>query len=65
MNTEIIKDGINGFIILPKDAVSLANKMIWVMENRDSLKDISTRNQEKANDYHIDRIWPQLLELIK
>ena len=65
MNSEIIEDGINGFIIPPKDAVSLANKMIWVMENRDILKEIGTQNQERANDYHIDRIWPQLYEIIK
>jgi glycosyltransferase involved in cell wall biosynthesis len=65
MNTEIIENGINGFIIPPKDAISLANKMMWVIENRDTLKEIGTQNQEKANDYHIDRIWPQLFELIK
>jgi glycosyltransferase involved in cell wall biosynthesis len=65
MNTEIIEDGINGFIIPPKDAISLANKMMWVIENRDILKEIGTRNQERANDYHIDRIWPKLYEIIK
>jgi glycosyltransferase involved in cell wall biosynthesis len=65
MNSEIIEDGINGFIIPPKDAVSLANKMMWVIENRDALRAIGKSNQERANDYHIDRIWPQLLELIK
>jgi glycosyltransferase involved in cell wall biosynthesis len=65
MNTEIIEDGINGFIIPPNDTVSLANKMMWVMENRDTLKAIGPRNQKKANEYHIDRIWPKLLEIIK
>ena len=65
MNTEIIEDGINGFIIPPNDAVSLANKMLWVMENRDALKEIGTRNQERANDYHIDHIWPKIFDIIK
>jgi glycosyltransferase involved in cell wall biosynthesis len=65
MNTEIIEDGINGFIIPPNDAVSLANKMMWVLENRDTLKTIGARNQKKAKEYHIDRIWPKLLEIIK
>jgi glycosyltransferase involved in cell wall biosynthesis len=65
MNSEIIEDGVNGFIIPPNDTVSLANKMMWVMENRDTSKAIGTRNQKKANDYHIDLIWPKLLEIIK
>jgi glycosyltransferase involved in cell wall biosynthesis len=65
MNSEIIEEGVNGFIIPPNDTVSLANKMLWVMENRDTLKGIGTRNQKKANDYHIERIWPNLFEIIK
>jgi glycosyltransferase involved in cell wall biosynthesis len=65
MNSEIIEEGVNGFIIPPNDTVSLVNKMMWVMENRDTLKAIGTRNQKKANEYHIDRIWPKLLETIK
>lgn len=65
MNSEIVEDGINGFIIPPKDAHSLANKMMWVMENKDILKETGTRNQERANDYHIDQIWPNLFEIIK
>jgi glycosyltransferase involved in cell wall biosynthesis len=65
MNTEIIEDGINGFIIPPNDTVSLANKMMWVMENRFVLNIIRAQNQKKAKEYHVDRIWPQLVEIIK
>jgi glycosyltransferase involved in cell wall biosynthesis len=65
MNTEIIEDGINGFIIPPFDTVSLANKMMWVMDNRETLITISARNKKKAKQYHIDSIWPELLEIIK
>jgi len=65
MNSELIEEGVNGFIIPPNDTVSLADKMLWVMQNRDILKEIGTRNQERANDYHIDRIWPKLYEIIK
>jgi glycosyltransferase involved in cell wall biosynthesis len=65
MNTEIIEEGINGFIIPPYDTVSLANKMKWVMDNRETLINIGARNNKKAKQYHIDSIWPELLEIIK
>ncbi|MFM1754934.1 MAG: hypothetical protein RLZZ236_1873 [Bacteroidota bacterium] len=64
MNSEIIEDGINGFIIPPNDSVSLANKMIWVMDNRDTAQTIGARNQKKANEYHVDHIWLKIMELL-
>jgi glycosyltransferase involved in cell wall biosynthesis len=64
MNTEIIKDGVNGFIIPPNDTESLANKMNWVLENRETLKEIRVNNQAKANEYHIDRVWPELFKYV-
>lgn len=64
MNTEIIEDGVNGFIIEPKSSKALAEKMDYVMRNREELVKISENNLARAKDYHIDKIWPQILELL-
>lgn len=61
MNLELIEDNVNGFIIEPKNAKALADKMNWVMENKDVLKPISENNRKKAKKYHIDEVWPNLV----
>jgi glycosyltransferase involved in cell wall biosynthesis len=62
MNREIIEDNVNGFIIEPKNASALADKMSWVMENQAVLKAIGENNRKKAKEYHIDEIWPKLIK---
>ena len=64
MNKEIIKEGINGFLIEPKSTKALVQKMIWVMVNKSNLSVISENNQRRANDYHIDNVMPNLLNLL-
>lgn len=64
MNTEIIKEGVNGFIIEPKNSTALAEKMQYVMHNRKELENIRENNLARAKDYHIDKVWPQILELL-
>ena len=64
LNSEIIEDGINGFLIEPKDANALAEKMIWVMDHRDQLEEIRKNNLEKAKGYHIDIIWSKLMDCV-
>jgi glycosyltransferase involved in cell wall biosynthesis len=64
MNTEIIEDGVNGFIIEPKSSKALAEKMEYAMQNREELEKISENNLARAQDYHIDKIWPQIMELL-
>lgn len=64
MNTEVIEDGMNGFIIDPRNSDALAEKMIWVMENRDQLEKIRQNNLEKAKHYHIDTVWPKLMDCV-
>ena len=62
MNTEIIEEGINGFIIAPNDVNELEGKMKFVMSQRDLLKNIRANNLKKAKEYHIDRVWPELFK---
>ena len=64
MNSEIIKDGKNGYLIEPKNAEALAEKMFYVMENKEKLQEIRRNNLARAKDYHIDTVWPELLKLL-
>ncbi len=64
MNTEIIEEGRNGYIIDPKSSEALVDKMHYVMKNREELAKIRENNLTRAKDYHIDKIWPQILELL-
>ncbi len=64
MNSEVIEDGVNGFLIDPRNSDALAEKMIWVMENRDQLEKIRQNNLEKAKNYHIDAVWPKLMDCV-
>jgi glycosyltransferase involved in cell wall biosynthesis len=60
MNTEIIEDGVNGYIIEPKSSEALAEKMQYVMLNRNKLDKIREKNVARSKEYHIDKVWPQI-----
>lgn len=65
MNTEIIREGENGFIIPPNDIGSLSAKMIWLMGNRNQCLEIGLKNREVAKMYNINSIWPELFSCVK
>jgi glycosyltransferase involved in cell wall biosynthesis len=65
MNSEIIKDGINGFIIPPNDIQALADKMVWVMNNLEESRAIGKNNKLLSKNFHIDEVWNKLYTLIK
>ncbi len=64
MNSEIIEEGENGYLIEPKNAEALADKMMYVINNRDNLEQIRKNNLARAKDYHINTVWPELLKLL-
>jgi glycosyltransferase involved in cell wall biosynthesis len=65
MNTEIIEDGVNGYIIPSNNVQALTEKMIWVMENPTELENIGITNREKSKNYHIDTVWPELMKAFR
>jgi glycosyltransferase involved in cell wall biosynthesis len=65
MNTEIIVEGVNGFIVEPKSAEALAEMMRYVMDNRELLKRISHNNFDCAGKYHVDLNWNKIINLLE
>ena len=64
MNSEIVEDGINGFIIPPNDIQALSDKMIWVIENWNKCQKIGSENRKIAKNYHVEAVWPRIMEII-
>lgn len=63
MNGELIKEGINGWLIPPKDAKALADKMEDIIDKKDSLSEKAKLCQETARHYDIDFVLnKELLE---
>ena len=61
---EIIEDNRNGFLISPGDAEKLAEKLLYLIHNKDKLKDMSLTNIKKFNDiYSPPRIMEKWLNL--
>ena len=65
MNAEIIKDEVNGFIIPPMDSKALAEKMKFVMGHKDVLSEISLNNINRSKEYHIDKNWDKIKQLLE
>ncbi len=64
MNTEIIKENLNGMIIPPNDAGALAKSMLWVINNRPAAHEMGRYNHQLAHEYHIDNVWGKLFSII-
>lgn len=47
---DLVKDGINGFLVRPKDSDALSEKILHLMENKDVLTQMGGSNRKKAND---------------
>jgi len=64
MNTEIIKNNLNGIIIPPNDVEALAKSMLWVINNRAAVNEMGRYNHQLAHKYHIDNVWGKLFSII-
>ncbi len=64
INTEIIKDNLNGIIIPPNDIEALANGMLWILRNTTVAHEMGKYNQQLARNYHIDNVWVKLFSEI-
>jgi glycosyltransferase involved in cell wall biosynthesis len=63
---EIIKDGLNGLIITPKDTKSLKSAMTFCLNNPQKLKEMSRASRNIIIDlYSQDIVWKELLSLYK
>ena len=47
---EVIKDGINGFIVKPKSAVDLAEKMAYAIDNIQMVRQLGSGNIQYAHN---------------
>ena len=64
MNKEVVEDGKTGIIISIKDSNALASAMLKMMENPELAATMSQNSLNKAKDYHIDAVWPQIESLL-
>lgn len=64
MNTELIQDGINGLIVKPMDAESLADAMKKVINNPEILISMSKNASLRASEFSIDKVGLQIIKLL-
>jgi glycosyltransferase involved in cell wall biosynthesis len=64
MNNEVVEDGVTGLIVPIQDANALALTMLKMMQNPDLVKKMSENSLNKAKDFHIDNVWPQIERLL-
>ena len=64
MNKEVVEDSETGLIIRIKDAHALASAMLKMMENPELVATMSLNSLNKAKDFHIDVVWPQIESLL-
>ncbi|MBC7086103.1 MAG: glycosyltransferase family 4 protein [Methanomethylovorans sp.] len=61
----IIKDGVNGFLVNPKDPGSIAEKCLQILNDSNLKEQMSKNNLSEAEKYSWDKIVERLLEVYK
>lgn len=61
MNNEVIKDGINGWLIESKNANVLADKMEYVVLNQDILYTMKQDCQKESSKFHVNNVLNKTL----
>jgi len=60
---DIIKDGINGFLVKPKDTILLAKKILFLFKNVKMRKFFSKNNLKSVNRFDIKKIANEYLKI--
>jgi glycosyltransferase involved in cell wall biosynthesis len=60
--SELVEEGVNGFVYPYDDAEALASKLLWCSENRDRLPAMGRAARESALSYTRDRFAATVLE---
>ena len=61
---ELIEDGKNGVLINPFDEDEYANQLMKLMRDDELLRKMRKAGIEKSNEYTIDKIMSQWIELL-
>lgn len=64
MNSEVIKNGINGYLIPANNELALIKKMIWMMDNKEITAIMGNNNRAYASRFHIENIWSELFSIL-
>ena len=63
---ETVENGVNGFIVLPKDIEALAEKMIWMIENPNSVNEMAVASRVLAEKkFDVNKINQELIDKLK
>ena len=62
---DIIKDGINGFVITPFDKKKYADRLIWLMDNKEELMKMSHAGFSSSLYYSLESVGSKWLKLFK
>lgn len=60
---ELIEDGKNGYLVEPGDVSAMAEKIVYILENKDSLEDMKKNVLEMVKAHKIEKIvdrWDEL-----
>ena len=59
----VIKNGVNGFLVPPKNGVALAERIEYLLKNPDVAKEIGERNRRDSLKYRWDRLIIQYVNI--
>jgi hypothetical protein len=49
--TDVVEDGVNGFLLPPHECEGIAEKVIYLFENPDKAKEMGERGKEKVKEF--------------
>ncbi|WOH38973.1 glycosyltransferase family 4 protein [Thalassotalea fonticola] len=63
---ETVTDGFNGFLVPKQDVNSLANRMVWFIENQNEWSDMANQSRKMAEDkFDVKKVNESLLEIMQ